>query len=100
MELLIVAALLQLLVGSICVSRWLYWKEKAAEANAMYDDIMDRALRAEKDGDAAKNELTRWQGMLASMQSRPIIATQNDQQAAALISAVQLFVAGNAHGPN
>lgn len=92
--------MLALFAGSICASRWHYWKEKAREANAAYDDLMNRALRAEKDEAGAKDELARWQSMLAAMQSRPIIATLNDQQAAALITAVQSFVAGNIHGPN
>lgn len=100
MELVIIAALAQLLVGSILVSRWLYWKEKAAEASAAYGDIADRAQRAEKDADSARDELNRWQQMLASMNTRPIIATLNDQQTAALISSIQMFIQSNMAGPN
>lgn len=96
------AALLATVVlgGVIFRYRIAYWREKASEALFERDDLMQRALNAEKEAAAGRDEMVRWQALLNSLQQRPIIAALNDQQAAALVTSIQLFVQQSLHGPN
>ena len=98
LALVIIATLLCATI--IAFLRVSYWKEKAITAEECYDDLMGRALRAESEEARIKDEMNRWQAMLAALQGRPLIATLNDQQAQALIQSVQFFVSSNKSGAN
>ena len=90
-----------LVLGTVIMrQRIAYWREKASEALFERDDLMQRALNAEKEAAAGRDEMVRWQALLNSLQQRPIIAALNDQQAAALVTSIQLFVQQSLHGPN
>jgi hypothetical protein len=97
---LIIGLLVLALVATALGLRLQYWKEKFFEADAVYADIMQRAIRAEQEEAKVKDEMNRWQAMLANLQSRPVIATLNDQQAQALIQATTMFVSTNKSGAN
>jgi hypothetical protein len=88
------------IIGVFVHSRVSYWKEKASNAISNYDDIMQRAIRAEQEEAKVKDEMARWQQMLVAMNNRPIIATLSDQQAQMLIQAVQMFMSSNKAGAN